>query len=128
MIVGDVTQHQVRKERPVCYRIQWLTLGLLLGFSVIAWKLTLIQLRRGPALAEEAARKFQRHESIPAQRGAIYDCESDLLAYDERVFDLHTDGVHLKELPIIRTLLSKASGLTVAELRSFFAEDELLKL
>lgn len=128
MIVGDVTQQQVRRERPVCYRIQGLTLLLLLGFSLVAWKLTMIQMRHGPALAEEAARKFQRDEGIPAQRGSIYDCESDLLAYDERVFDLHTDGVHLQELPIIRTLLSKATGVKVAELRSFFSEDELLAL
>ena len=128
MIHGDVTQHQLRKERPVCRRIQYLTCFMLLCFSAVAWKLTVIQVRKAPRLAEEAARKFQRHVVIPAQRGSIFDCEGDLLAYDERVYDLHTDGLHLKELPILRTLLSKATGVKVADLRQFFTEDELLDL
>lgn len=101
---------------------------MLLCFSAVAWKLTVIQVRKAPRLAEEAARKFQRHEIIPAQRGSIFDCEGDLLAYDERVYDLHTDGMHLKELPILRALLSKATGLKVAELRQFFTEDDLIRL
>lgn len=127
MIQGDVTQNHLRKELPVCRRIQVLTCLMLLCFSAVVWKLASIH-RRSPELAMEAARKFQRFEEIPAQRGSIFDCEGDLLAYDERVYDLHTDGLHLKELPILRVLLSKATGLKVAELRDQFSDEELLVL
>lgn len=100
---------QIRRDRPLVSRMMVATCGLTLGFSLVSWRLYDLHLKRGPALAEEASRKFREVRPLPAQRGSIKDLSGRYLAYDEEIFHLSTNRVHLYELLTAR--------LAIAEMR-----------
>ena len=106
-------QAQLRRELPLCRRMMFVTCLLTLGFSGVVWRLYDLHLKRGPRLAEEAARKFREERPLPAQRGSIKDHADRYLAYDEEVYDLRTNRVHLHELPTIKPNLARVLGKSV---------------
>ena len=79
-------QIQIRRDRPVCRRMLLLLFVLLAGFSLVTWRLAVIQIKESPRLAALAAQKYQRHIILPAHRGAIKDLSGEYLV-GERAFD-----------------------------------------
>ncbi len=119
-------QAQIRRERPLCHRMMWMTCFLMLGFSVVVWRLYDLHLKRGLQFAEKASEKFREVRVLPAQRGSIKDHGERFLAYDEEIFDLSTNRVHLNELPTIKPLLAKARSMKLRDLTRTMSNDEIV--
>jgi cell division protein FtsI/penicillin-binding protein 2 len=120
------TQAQIRRDRPLCHRMMLATCFLTLGFSVVVWRLYDLHLKRGLQFAEKAAEKFRETRVLPAQRGSIKDHGERYLAYDEEIFDLSTNRVHLNELPTIKPCLAKARGMKLRDLTRSMSNDEIV--
>ncbi|MDZ4401618.1 penicillin-binding protein 2 [Prosthecobacter sp.] len=110
-------QTQLRRDRPVCRRMLLLLFVLLAGFSLVTWRLAVIQIKESPRLAALAAQKYQRHIVLPAHRGAIKDLNGEYLAHDEDVSELYTDRTHLREIITVRHHLAAVRGVRAIELR-----------
>lgn len=110
------TQRQIRRDRPLVRRMLLATCLITLGFSAVVWRLYDLHLKRGPALAEMASAKFREIRTLPAQRGSIKDNSGRYLAYDEEIFDLSTNRVHLNEPPTVKLALSKVRKVGVRDL------------
>ena len=119
-------QAQIRGDRPLCLRMMLVTCMLTLGFSAVVWRLYDLHLKRGVQFAEKASEKFREVRVLPAQRGSIKDHGERYLAYDEEIFDLSTDRVHLNELPTIKPLLAKIRGMKLRELTQAMSNEEIL--
>ncbi|WP_395719056.1 peptidoglycan D,D-transpeptidase FtsI family protein [Prosthecobacter sp.] len=119
-------QAQLRRDRPVCSRMLVLMFVLLAGFSLVTWRLAVIQIKESPRLAKLAAQKYQRHIVLPAHRGAIKDFNGEYLAHDEDVSELYTDRTHLRELVTVRHQLAAVRGVKAVELREQLDEDETI--
>ncbi len=99
---------------------------LLAGFSVVTWRLAVIQIKESPRLATLAAKKYQRHIVLPAHRGAIKDLSGEYLAHDEDVRELYTDRTHLREVITVRHHLAAVRGVKALELREKMGEAETI--
>ncbi len=99
---------------------------LLAGFSLVTWRLAVIQIKESPRLAALAAQKYQRHIILPAHRGAIKDLSGEYLAHDEDVSELYTDRTHLRELITVRHHLAAVRGVKAVELREQLGEAETI--
>lgn len=100
---------------------------LSLGFSAVAWRLYDLHVKRSPWLTELAARKFREERTLPAHRGSILDQGGRYLAYDEEVFELRTNRVHLNELPTIKPCLARVRGTSVRELTRVMSDAAILE-
>lgn len=103
-----------------------LLFGLMAGFSLVTWRLAVIQIKESPRLAELAAKKYQRHIVLPAHRGAIKDFNGEFLAHDEDVNELYTDRTHLREIITVRHHLARVRKVKAVELREQLGEAETL--
>lgn len=119
-------QTQLRRDRPLCHRMMMVTCGLTLCFSGVVWRLYELHLKKGPTLAEEAAKKFREDRVLPAQRGSIKDHSDHYLAYDEEVYELRTDRVHLHDVQSILPNLARVRGVTQKELTRTLTKAEIL--
>lgn len=119
-------QIQLRRDRPVCRRMLLLLFVLLAGFSLVTWRLAVIQIKDSPRLSALAAQKYQRHIVLPAHRGAIKDLSGEYLAHDEDVRELYTDRTHLREVLTVRHHLAAIRGVKAVELRAQLGEQETL--
>ncbi len=99
---------------------------LLAGFSVVTWRLAVIQIKESPRLATLAAKKYQRHIVLPAHRGAIKDLSGEYLAHDEDVRELYTDRTHLREVITVRHHLAAVRGVKALELREKLGEADTI--
>lgn len=99
-----------------------LLLVLLAGFSLVTWRLAVIQIKEAPRLSALAAQKYQRHIVLPAHRGAIKDLNGEYLAHDEEVSELYTDRTHLREVIAVRHHLAAIRGVKAVELREQLGE------
>ncbi len=99
-----------------------LLLVLLAGFSLVTWRLVVIQIEEAPRLAALAAKKYQRHIILPAHRGAIKDLNGEYLAHDEDVSELYTDRTHLREVITVRHHLAAVRGVKASALREQLGE------
>jgi cell division protein FtsI/penicillin-binding protein 2 len=99
---------------------------LLFGFSLVTWRLAVIQIKESPRLTALAAKKYQRHIALPAHRGAIKDFNGEYLAHDEDVSELHTDRTHLREIITVRHHLAAVRGVKALELREQLGVTETL--
>ncbi len=99
---------------------------LLAGFSLVTWRLAVIQIKESPRLVVLAARKYQRHIVLPAHRGAIKDLSGEYLAHDEDVKELYTDRTHLREVITVRHQLAAIRGVKVVELREQLSDAETI--
>lgn len=99
---------------------------LLAGFSLVTWRLAVLQVKESPRLAALAAKKYQRHIVLPAHRGAIKDFSGEYLAHDEDVSELYTDRTHLREVLTIRHHLAAVRGVRAIELREQLGEAETI--
>ena len=99
---------------------------LLFGFSLVTWRLAVIQIKESPRLTALAAKKYQRHIALPAHRGAIKDFNGEYLAHDEDVSELHTDRTHLREIITVRHRLAAVRGVKALELREQLGVTETL--
>ena len=120
-------QTQLRRDRPLCHRMMVITCGLTLCFSGVVWRLYVLHLKQGPALAEEASKKFREDRILPAQRGSIKDHSDRYLAYDEEVYELRTDRVHLYDVRSILPNLARVRGVTQKELTRTLSDEEILQ-
>ncbi len=107
-------------------RMLLLLFVLLAGFSLVAWRLAVIQIKESPRLSALAAKKYQRHIVLPAHRGAIKDFNGEFLAHDEDVNELYTDRTHLREVITVRHHLARVLGVKAVELREQLGEKETL--
>lgn len=96
---------------------------LLAGFSLVTWRLAIIQIKESPRLTALAAKKYQRHIVLPSHRGAIKDFNGEYLAHDEDVSELYTDRTHLREIVTVRHRLATVRGVKALELRETMDED-----
>lgn len=119
-------QIQLRRDRPVCRRMLLLLFVLLAGFSLVTWRLAVIQIKESPRLVGLAARKYQRHIVLPAHRGAIKDLSGEYLAHDEDVRELYTDRTHLREVITVRHQLAAIRGVKALDLREQLSETETI--
>jgi cell division protein FtsI/penicillin-binding protein 2 len=99
---------------------------LLAGFSLVTWRLAVIQIKESPRLVGLAARKYQRHIVLPAHRGAIKDLSGEYLAHDEDVRELYTDRTHLREVITVRHQLAAIRGVKALDLREQLSETETI--
>lgn len=99
---------------------------LLFGFSLVTWRLAVIQIKESPRLTALAAKKYQRHIALPAHRGAIKDFNGEYLAHDEDVSELHTDRTHLREIITVRQRLAAVRGVKALDLREQLGVTETL--
>lgn len=120
-------QAQLRRDRPLCHRMMFVTCFLTLCFSGVLWRLYDLHLKKGPALAEEAAKKFREDRVLPAQRGSIKDHSDRYLAYDEEVYELRTDRVHLHDVRSVLPNLARIRGVSQKELTRTLTPEEILK-
>jgi cell division protein FtsI/penicillin-binding protein 2 len=120
------TQRQIRRDRPLVRRMLLTTCLLTLGFSAVVWRLYDLHLKRGPALAEMASAKFREIRPLPAQRGSIKDNSGRYLAYDEEIFDLSTNRVHLNEPPTVKLALSKVRKVGVRDLTREMSDVQII--
>lgn len=120
-------QTQIRRDRPLCHRMMMVTCGITLCFSGVVWRLYDLHLKKGPQLAEEAAKKFREDRVLPAQRGSIKDHSDRYLAYDEEVYELQTDRTHLNEVRAILPNLARIRGVTQKTLTKSLSNEEILK-
>lgn len=119
-------QSQLRRDRPLCHRMMVVTCALTVCFSAVVWRLYDLHLKKGPQLAEEASRKFREDRILPAQRGSIKDHSDRYLAYDEEVYELRTDRVHLHDVRSIIPNLARIRGTTQKELRRTMDDAQIL--
>lgn len=119
-------QTQLRRDRPVCRRMLMLLFVLMAGFSLVTWRLAVIQIKESPRLSALAAKKYQRHIVLPAHRGAIKDYNGEYLAHDEDVSELYTDRTHLREVITIRHHLATLRGVKAVDLREQLGEEETI--
>jgi cell division protein FtsI/penicillin-binding protein 2 len=103
------------------------TCFLSLGFSAVAWRLYDLHVKRAPLLCELAAKKFREERTLPAHRGSILDHGGRYLAYDEEVFELRTNRVHLNELPTVKPCLARVRGTSVRELTKNLSDTAILQ-
>lgn len=120
------TQRQIRRDRPLVQRMLVVTCLLTLGFSVVVWRLYDLHLKRGPALAELASAKFREVRTLPAQRGSIKDHSGRYLAYDEEIFHLSTNRVHLHEPPTVKMALAKVRKIGVRDLTRSMSDAQII--
>jgi cell division protein FtsI/penicillin-binding protein 2 len=120
-------QTQIRRDRPLCHRMMLMTCLVTLGFSIVVWRLYDLHLKRGPQFAEKAAEKFREIRTLPAQRGSIKDHGGRYLAYDEEIYELSTNRVHLYELPTIKPSLAKARGVKLRDMTRTMSDEEIIK-
>jgi cell division protein FtsI/penicillin-binding protein 2 len=120
-------QAQLRRDRPLCHRMMFVTCFLTLCFSGVMWRLYDLHLKKGPMLAEEAAKKFREDRTLPAQRGSIKDHSDRYLAYDEEVYELRTDRVHLHDVRSVLPNLARIRGVSQKELTRTLTSEEILK-
>jgi cell division protein FtsI/penicillin-binding protein 2 len=99
---------------------------LLAGFSLVTWRLAVIQIKESPRLATLAAKKYQRHIVLPAHRGAIKDLSGEYLAHDEEVRELYTDRTHLREVITIRHHLAAIRHMKAVDLRAQLSDADTL--
>jgi cell division protein FtsI/penicillin-binding protein 2 len=119
-------QSQLRRDRPLCHRMMGVTCALTVCFSAVVWRLYDLHLKKGPQLAEEAARKFSEDRILPAQRGSIKDHSDRYLAYDEEVYELRTDRVHLHDVRSIIPNLARIRGVKQKELKRTLNDAQIL--
>ncbi|MDZ4289526.1 MAG: penicillin-binding protein 2 [Prosthecobacter sp.] len=120
------TQAQLRRDRPLCYRMMAVTCLLTLGFSLIVWRLYDLHVKQSPHLAEEAARKYREDRVLPAHRGSIKDHQERYLAYDEEVYELQTDRVHLYDVRSVVPCLARIRGIKEKDLTRTMSDAQIL--
>ncbi len=119
-------QTPIRRDRPVCRRILFVTSLLIAGFSVVAYRLYDFQVRRHEELAQLAAERCRDVRILPAQRGSIRDRAGEYLVFDEKSWELHTDRNHLFMPDLVRPLLAKMLDVTPTEVKSRFTPEAML--
>lgn len=117
---------QLRRDRWVRIRIGISACFLAVLFTVITWRLTDLHLKRHEEYSDLAARMRQVHQPLPAHRGSIRDCDGELLAHDETVYELYADRVHLHENHVVRRKLAAIRGIPVADLAKQHTEGEII--
>ncbi len=118
-------QSQLRRDRGICRRIMLVTSLLILGFSIIAWRLYDLQVRRHEELAQEASGRLRAVRPLPAQRGSIRDRAGEFLVFDEKSWELHTDRHHLFEPSLVRPLLAKMLETSESDIAVRFSQDAM---
>ena len=99
---------------------------LLAGFSLVTWRLAVIQIKESPRLSAAAAQKYQRHIVLPAHRGAVKDMSGEYLAHDEDVRELYTDRTHLREVITVRHHLAAIRGVKAVDLREQLSDADTI--
>jgi cell division protein FtsI/penicillin-binding protein 2 len=116
----------MRRDRPLCYRMMVVTCFLTVGFSLVIWRLYDLHVKHGPALAEEAARKYREDRILPAHRGSIKDQGDRYLAYDEEVYELQTDRVHLYNVRSVVPCLARIRGVKEKAIARTLSDEQIL--
>lgn len=97
-------------------RAIWILVFLACGFTLISFSLIQIQLVQHDKFLRMAIDNHTQRQVIPPERGAFFDCDGNILAQTERVYDVRLDGQGIKhpeiDLPrIAEALQIPAQGL-----------------
>jgi len=100
-------------------RAIWIVVFLAIGYTVISFNLIQIQLVEHDKFWRMAIENHLHPETIPPKRGAILDCEGNILAQTHLVYDVRLDGQKLDHpdlnLPKLEeALLAPAGSLAAA--------------
>ena len=88
---------RLRSNRPINLmqhrtRAIWILVLLACGFTAISFNLIQIQLVQHEKFLRMAIENHTHSEPIAAKRGALYDCDGNILAQTRRVYDIYLDG------------------------------------
>ncbi|MCB1228365.1 MAG: hypothetical protein KDK99_21340, partial [Verrucomicrobiales bacterium] len=114
-----------QRDRSLCNRLVGITACLVIGFTIVSWRLYQLQLRQHEELSAAAYEKFHRDEPLPALRGAIRDRMGEYLAHDERCWELYVDRDHLKDNTRVCANYALMQKVPEAELKAKFTPAEL---
>lgn len=120
------SQTQVRRDRGLCVRIMVITTCLLIAFSGIAYRLVNLQVHRHAELSRLAEERYRDVRVLPAQRGSIRDRAGEYLVFDEKSWELHTDGQHLSQIQLVREQLGKILQIAPEKLASQYTDTQIL--
>ncbi|HUB66746.1 MAG TPA: penicillin-binding protein 2 [Candidatus Methylacidiphilales bacterium] len=99
-------------------RALWIVVLLSMGYTVISFNLIQIQLVEHAKFWRMAIENHLRPEMIPSKRGAIFDCEGNILAQTHLVYDVRLDGRKLAHpevnLPRLEEALLAPAGSIAA--------------
>lgn len=127
MIPAAPNLAQLRRDRWIRFRIFAVACFLVLGFTLVTWRLVVVQIKRHDELSRIAAKMRQVHQVLPAHRGSVRDVNGELLAHDEQLHEVYLDKIHLKEVPTLRRRLALLRGTTAADLRTTLSDDQIIK-
>src|SRR5580658_4058202 len=95
-------------------RAVWIVVLLSIGYTVISFNLIQIQLVEHAQFWRMAIENHLRPEMIAPKRGAILDCEGNILAQTHLVYDVRLDGRKLSHpevnLPKLEEALLAPAG------------------
>ncbi len=94
--------------------------------SVLSARLVHIELFHAPALGEAARSHYEFKETLPAQRGRIFDRSGEPLALSQTIYVLEADPYHLRDQGRAAIGLSKKMGVSPQAVRNQFLPEELL--
>src|ERR1700733_5805926 len=84
----NLMQHRVRAI--------WILVFLACGFTLISFNLIQIQLVQHDKFWRMAIENHMHPEVIAPERGSFLDCDGNILAQTQRVYDIRLDGQGLK--------------------------------
>lgn len=99
---------------------------LVLLLSVLSARLIQIELTQSQDLSEAARSHYEFKETLPAQRGRIFDKSGEPLALSQTIYTLEADPYHLRDQGRAAIGLAKKEGVSPQAIRNQFLSEELL--
>ncbi len=99
---------------------------LLVGcLSILSARLIYIETFMGERLAEAARSHYEYKDTLPAQRGRIYDRTGELLARNQSVYTLVVDCYHLRDFGLACIGLAKKEKKSPLAVKSEYLPEEI---
>lgn len=109
-------------------RAWWACVFVVLGFSLLSCRLVFLHLVKHEDLAKEAASFQIKTQKLPSKRGEIVDRNGELLASDQRVYNLYADKNHLREFNLACYGVAKATGIDSNVVKRRYDREEILQV
>jgi cell division protein FtsI/penicillin-binding protein 2 len=101
-------------------RAIWILVFLACGFTLVSFNLIQIQLVQHDKFWRMAIENHMHPEEIAPERGAFLDCDGNILAQTQRVYDIRLDGQGVKHPEIELPKIAEALSVTAPSLEKFF--------
>lgn len=101
-------------------RAIWILVFLACGFTLISFTLIQIQLVQHDKFLRMAIDNHTQRQVIPPERGAFFDCDGNILAQTERVYDVRLDGQGIKHPEVDLPRIADALQIRAQDLIATF--------